>query len=45
MLYILSKIFFLKCKGLSYARVSLTKKEYGFAIQFVKLDKCTKSNI
>ena len=34
--YILSKRFLLKCKGLSEARVlSATKKEYGFAKNFV----------
>ena len=31
--YILSEIFFLKCEGLSDARVaSVTKKEYGFVV-------------
>ena len=40
-LYILSKRFYLKCKGLSNARSLLTKKEYRFAIQFVKLPSCT----
>ena len=34
--YILSEIFLLKRKGLSDARVtSITKKEYGFAVQFL----------
>ena len=34
--YILSKRFFLKHKGLSNARVaSITKKEFGFAVQFL----------
>ena len=34
--YILSKRFFLKCKGLFDARVaSITKKEYGFAVHFL----------
>ena len=34
--YILYKIFFLKHKGLSDARVaSITKKEYGFAVHFL----------
>ena len=33
--YILSKIFFLKRKELSEARVaSITKNEYGFAVHF-----------
>ena len=35
-IYIPSKIFFLKYEGLSDARVALkTKKEYGFAVQFL----------
>ena len=35
LLYILSKRFFLKYKGLSDARVvSVTKKEYGFVVHF-----------
>ena len=35
--YIISKRFFLKHKGLSDARVaSITKKEYGFAVNFLK---------
>ena len=34
--YILTKRFFLKLEGLSDARVaSITKKEYGFAVQFL----------
>ena len=34
--YILSKIFFLKCEELSDARVvSITKKEYAFAVYFL----------
>ena len=42
--YILSTRFFLKCKGLSDARVaSVTKKEYGFAVHF--LCKVFKVNI
>ena len=32
--YILSKIFFLKCKELSVA--SITKKEYRFAVHFLQ---------
>ena len=35
--YILSKIFFLKHKRLSNERVaSITKREYGFALHFLK---------
>ena len=35
--YILSKEFFLKCKELSDARVaSITKKEYGFSVDFLQ---------
>ena len=35
--YILSKRFFLRCKGLSDARVKLIiKKEYGFAVHFLR---------
>ena len=43
--HILSIRFFLKCKGLSDARVtSITKKEYGFAVHFfVKINKILKS--
>ena len=38
--YILSKGFFLKRKGLSDARVvSITKKEYGFAVHFYEDSK------
>ena len=34
--YILSKRFFLRCKGLSDARVaSIAKKEYDFAVHFL----------
>ena len=34
--YILSKRFFLKCKGLSEARIPpITKKEYGFVVHFL----------
>ena len=34
--YILSEILFLKCKGLSDARVvSITKNKYGFAVNFL----------
>ena len=34
--YNLSKIFFLKCKELSYARVpSIAKKWHGFAVHFL----------
>ena len=34
--YIFSKRFFVKCKGLSDAGVvSITKKEYGFAVHFL----------
>ena len=34
---ILSKIFFMKLKGSSDGRVvSITKKEYGFAVHFLK---------
>ena len=45
--YILSIRFFLKCKGLSNARVaSATKKEYGFVKHFfVKIHKVIKVNI
>ena len=45
--HILSIRFFLKCKGLSDARVtSITKKEYGFAVHFfVKINKILKVNI
>ena len=45
--YILSKRFFLNCKGLSEARVVLvTKKEYGFAVHFfVKIPEVFKFNI
>ena len=35
--YVLSKRIFLKSEGLSDARVaSITKKEYGFAVHFLK---------
>ena len=35
--YIISKRFFLKCKGLSNVRVaSIANKEYGFAVHFCK---------
>ena len=45
--YILSKIFFLKHKGLPGVRVvSITRKEYGFAVHFfVKIHKISKVNI
>ena len=34
--YILSKRFFLKCEGLSDARVvSIKKKEYGYVVDFL----------
>ena len=42
--YIRSKILFLKCKGLSDAKVaSITKKEYGFAVHFLHFTKSWKS--
>ena len=38
--YIFSKRFFLKCKGLSDARVaSITKKDYGFPVKILKVFK------
>ena len=45
--HVLSKRFFLKREGLSGARVvSITKKEYGFAVHFfVKIHKVFKANI
>ena len=45
--YILCKRFFLKREGLSDVRVvSLTKKEFGFAVHFVvKINKVFKVNI
>ena len=40
---ILSTRFFLKRKGLSEARVvSITKKEYGFLVHFIKIHKVLK---
>ena len=44
--YVFSIRFFGKCKGLSDARIaSITKKKYGFAVFFVKINKVLKVNI
>ena len=44
--YIYSKRSFLKRKGLSNAReVSITKKEYGFGVPFLKIHKVSIINI
>ena len=44
--YVLSKRFFLECKRLSDARVvSITKKEIGFAVDFVNIHEVSKANI